>query len=216
MTWVSEFLKLSHLPFLGQINSNRKKNVSDFKADNQTAEEQIPTVEEALENAEEALDQAEETVTEDITALLAESRVEADKHKDMALRIQADMENLRRRTRIDIESAHKYALDKFVNALIPAMDSMEMGMEASGKEDATLESLREGIDMTFKQLIDVLGQFNVERVDPKGEKFNPELHEALTMIPSPDHESNTVVDVIQKGYTLNERLVRAARVIVAQ
>ncbi|MGM0541236.1 MAG: nucleotide exchange factor GrpE, partial [Pseudomonadota bacterium] len=63
---------------------------------------------------------------------------------------------------------------------------------------------------------DVLGQFNVERVDPKGEKFNPELHEALTMIPSPDHESNTVVDVIQKGYTLNERLVRAARVIVAQ
>jgi molecular chaperone GrpE len=192
------------------------KNVSDFKADNQTAEEQIPTVEETLENAEEALEEAQETVTHDVEALLAESRVEADKHKDMALRIQADMENLRRRTRIDIESAHKYALDKFVNALLPAMDSMEMGMDASSKEDASLESLREGIDMTFKQLIDVLGQFNVERVDPKGEKFNPELHEALTMIPSPDHESNTVVDVIQKGYTLNERLVRAARVIVAK
>jgi molecular chaperone GrpE len=192
------------------------KNVSDFKADNQTAEEQIPTVEETLETAEEALEDAQETVTHDVEALLAESRIEADKHKDMALRIQADMENLRRRTRIDIESAHKYALDKFVNALIPAMDSMEMGMDASSKEDASLESLREGIDMTFKQLIDVLGQFNVERVDPKGEKFNPELHEALTMIPSPDHESNTVVDVIQKGYTLNERLVRAARVIVAQ
>jgi molecular chaperone GrpE len=192
------------------------KNVSDFKADNQTAEEQIPTVEETLETAEEALEDAQETVTHDVEALLAESRIEADKHKDMALRIQADMENLRRRTRIDIESAHKYALDKFVNALIPAMDSMEMGMDASSKEDASLESLREGIDMTFKQLIDVLGQFNVERVDPKGEKFNPELHEALTMIPSPDHESNTVVDVIQKGYTLNERLVRAARVIVAK
>jgi molecular chaperone GrpE len=190
--------------------------VSDFKADNQTAEEQIPTVEEEMKNAEKALEQAEETVTEDITALLAESRIEADKHKDMALRIQADMENLRRRTRIDIESAHKYALDKFVNALIPAMDSMEMGMDASSKEEASIESIREGIDMTFKQMLDVLGQFNVERVDPKGEKFNPELHEALTMIPSPDHEPNTVIDVIQKGYTLNERLVRAARVIVAQ
>lgn len=190
--------------------------MSDFKADKQTAEEQVPTVEEALEEAQEALEEAQEAVTEDIAALLAESRIEADKHKDMALRIQADMENLRRRTRIDIESAHKYALDKFVNALIPAMDSMEMGMEASSKEEASIESIREGIEMTFKQLLDVLGQFNVERVDPKGEKFNPELHEALTMIPSPDHESNTVVDVIQKGYTLNERLVRAARVIVAQ
>lgn len=190
--------------------------MSDFKADNQTTEEQIPTAEEALESAEEALEDAQETVTKDVESLLAETRIEADKHKDMALRIQADMENLRRRTRIDIESAHKYALDKFVNALIPAMDSMEMGMEASSKEDASIESIREGIEMTFKQLLDVLGQFNVERVDPKGEKFNPELHEALTMIPSPDHESNTVVDVIQKGYTLNERLVRAARVIVAQ
>lgn len=190
--------------------------MSDFKADKHTAEKEIPTVEAALEEAEEGLEEAQEAVKEDVSALLAESRIEAEKHKDMALRIQADMENLRRRTRIDIESAHKYALDKFVNALIPAMDSMEMGMEASTKEDASIESIREGIEMTFKQLIDVLGQFNVERVDPKGEKFNPELHEALTMIPSPDHESNTVVDVIQKGYTLNERLVRAARVIVAQ
>jgi molecular chaperone GrpE len=194
--------------------------VSDFKAENQKAEEQIPTVdgtaEEAMAAAQDSLDDAQEIVSEDIAALLAESRTEADKHKDMALRIQADMENLRRRTRIDIESAHKFALDKFVNALIPAMDSMEMGMEAASKEDASIESIVEGIDMTFKQMLDVLGQFNVERVNPKGEKFNPELHEALTMIPSPDHESNTVVEVIQKGYTLNERLVRAARVIVAQ
>ncbi|VAW46456.1 Heat shock protein GrpE [hydrothermal vent metagenome] len=182
----------------------------------QMNEEHIPTVEEALEASDEALEQAQETVSEDIEAMLAESRSEAEKHKDMALRIQADMENLRRRTRLDVESAHKYALDKFVNALIPAMDSMEMGMEAAYKEDASIESLREGIDMTFKQLLDVLAEFNVERIDPKGEKFDPQQHEAMTMIPSPDHESNTVVDVIQKGYTLNERLVRPARVIVAQ
>ena len=186
------------------------------KQTEQSNEEQIPTVEETLEASEEALEQAQESVEEDIEALLAESRSEAEKHKDMALRIQADMENLRRRTRLDVENAHKYALDKFVNALIPAMDSMEMGMDAATKEGASIDSIREGIDITFKQLLDVLGEFNVERIDPKGEKFDPQLHEAMTMIPSPEHESNTVVDVIQKGYTLNERLVRPARVIVAQ
>ncbi|VAW45591.1 Heat shock protein GrpE [hydrothermal vent metagenome] len=182
----------------------------------QMNEEHIPTVEETLDASDEALEQAQEAVSEDVEALLAELRSEAEKHKDMALRIQADMENLRRRTRLDVENAHKYALDKFVNALIPAMDSMEMGMEAASKEEASIESIREGIDMTFKQLLDVLAEFNVERIDPKGEKFDPQQHEAMTMIPSPDHESNTVVDVIQKGYSLNERLVRAARVIVAQ
>ncbi len=185
----------------------------------QINEEGIPTVDEIdalLESSEEALEQAQETVSEDIEALLSESQTEAEKHKDMALRIQADMENLRRRTRLDVENAHKYALNKFVDALIPAMDSMEMGMDAASKEEASIESIREGIDMTFKQLLDVLAEFNVERIDPKGEKFDPQFHEAMTMIPSPDHESNTVVDVIQKGYSLNERLVRPARVIVAQ
>ncbi len=182
----------------------------------QVNEEGIPTIDEALENSEEALEQAQDAVSEDIEALLAESRTEAEKHKDMALRIQADMENLRRRTRLDVENAHKYALNKFVDALVPAMDSMEMGMDAASKEDASVESIREGIDMTFKQLLDVLAEFNVERIDPKGEKFDPQFHEAMTMIPSPEHESNTVVDVIQKGYSLNERLIRPARVIVAQ
>lgn len=174
------------------------------------------TAEEAVQQADEALDNAEEAVQEDVAALLEEAKAEAEKHKDLALRVQADMENLRRRTRIDVESAHKYALEKFVNALLPAMDSMEMGIDAASKEEASIESIREGIEMTFKQMLDVLQEFNVERVNPTGEKFDPNLHEALTMIPSPDHESNTVVDTIQKGYTLNERLVRAARVIVAQ
>ncbi len=193
-----------------------EENTKEQQGAQQVEQEQVQTAEEALERSEEALQEAEEAVSEDIESLLAESRAEAEKHKDMALRIQADMENLRRRTRLDIESAHKYALDKFVNALIPAMDSMEMGIEAAKKEEATLESIREGVEMTFKQLLDILAEFNVERVDPKGEKFDPQLHEAMTMVESPDHESNTVVDVIQKGYTLNERLIRPARVIVAQ
>jgi len=189
--------------------------MSDTKKTEQT-EEQIQTAEETVQQAEEALEEAQEAVQDDISALLEEAKAEAAKHKDMALRVQADMENLRRRTRIDLESAHKFALEKFVNALIPAMDSMEMGMDAAKKDGATVESISEGVDMTFKQLLDVLQEFSVERIDPTGEAFDPKLHEAMTMIPSPDHDTNTVVDTIQKGYTLNERLVRAARVIVAQ
>ncbi|WP_343034760.1 nucleotide exchange factor GrpE [Thiomicrorhabdus cannonii] len=177
-------------------------------------QEAIPMVDEAAQ--EETLEQVEEAVAGDIEALLSEAREEAAKHRDMALRLQADMENLRRRTRLDIEEARKFALEKFVNALIPAMDSMEMGLDAASKEEASIDSIREGLEMTFKQMLDILQSFNVERVDPKGEKFNPQLHEAMTMVPSPDHESQTVMDVFQKGYTLNERLVRPARVIVAQ
>lgn len=184
--------------------------------DNAPVQDDVNATEEASSNSEESIEQAQDKVEQDLEALLAEAKAEAEKHKDMALRVQADMENLRRRTRMDVESAHKFALEKFVNALIPAMDSMEMGMDAAAKEGATVESIKEGVEMTFKQLLDVLQDFDVSRVDPTGEKFDPQLHEAMTMIPSPDHESNTVVDTIQKGYTLNDRLVRAARVIVAQ
>lgn len=188
--------------------------MSDTKS---TLQDDLNTTQTAQENAQdETLEQVEQNVEQDIAALLQESQEEAAKHKDMALRLQADMENLRRRTRLDLESAHKFALDKFVDALIPAMDSIEMGMDAAGKEEATIESIREGLDMTFKQLLDVLQRFNVERIDPLNETFNPQLHEAMTMVPSPDHTSNTVMMVVQKGYTLNERLVRPARVIVAQ
>lgn len=176
-------------------------------------DEQIPVAEDAQE---ETLEQAEDAVERDLEALLASAEAEATSQKELALRTMADMENLRRRTRLDVESAHKFALDKFVNELIPVLDSMEMGMDAAAKEDASAESIREGLDMTFKQFLDVMEKFNVERLNPVGEKFDPQLHEAMTMVPSPDHESQEVMEVFQKGYTLNERLVRAARVIVAQ
>lgn len=185
---------------------------------NQTQEEleQEMTAGQEAQQADDNLQEAQQQVDNDVEAMLAQAQDEAAKNKELALRLQADMENLRRRTRLDVESAHKYALEKFVNALIPALDSMEMGMEAAAKEEATKESIREGVEMTFKQMLDVLAEFSVERIDPKDEKFNPQDHEAMTMIPSPEHESQMIVDVIQKGYKLNERLVRPARVIVAQ
>ena len=180
-------------------------------------EEQIPVVDDVVDGvAEESLEQAEEAVKIDVEALVENAQLEADKQKELALRTMADMENLRRRTRMDIESAHKFALDKFVKELIPVIDSMEMGMDAAKKEEASAESIREGLDMTFKLFLDVMEKFNVERINPEGEKFDPKLHEAMTMVPSPDHESQAVIEVFQKGYVLNERLIRAARVIVAK
>ncbi|MBE0493713.1 MAG: nucleotide exchange factor GrpE [Thiomicrospira sp.] len=164
----------------------------------------------------EELEQAEQTVEKDIEQLLAEARKQSDEHWDSLLRMQADMENLRRRTRIDVENAHKYGVEKLINALVPVADSLELGLEAANKSEASLESIREGVNMTFKQLLDVLADFNVERIDPVGEKFNPQQHEAMTMVPSPNHEPNTVMEVFQKGYALNERLIRPARVIVSK
>ncbi|MGC9387011.1 MAG: nucleotide exchange factor GrpE [Hydrogenovibrio sp.] len=176
-------------------------------------EEPIPTAEDGVS---EETHQAEDAVEHDLEAMLSETKREAEAQKELALRTLADMENLKRRTRMDVENAHKFALEKFVGELLPVLDSMEMGLDAASKEDASADSIREGLEMTFKQFLDVMQKFNVERVDPAGEKFNPQLHEAMTMVPSPDHESQVVMEVFQKGYVLNERLVRPARVVVAQ
>ncbi len=164
----------------------------------------------------EDLEQAGEQVASDLEQALEEARRQADEHHEKLLRVMAEMENLRRRTRLDVENAHKFALEKFVDALLPVVDSLEMGIEAAGKEGASVDTLREGMEMTLKMLLDVLGQFGVERIDPRGEAFDPQKHEAMTLVPSAEHEPNTVMDVIQKGYSLNERLVRPARVIVTK
>lgn len=178
------------------VKNNAQEEVNE-QIDDEITEEAIPTV---------------EVVDSEVEVL----KVEVEKQRDLALRTMADMENLKRRSRIDVENAHKFGLEKFVNALIPVIDSMEMGLDASKKEDATVKSIQEGLEMTFKQTLDMLEKFSVERINPMGEKFDHKTQEAMTMVPSPDHESNTVMDVIQKGYVLNDRLVRAARVIVAQ
>lgn len=170
------------------------------------------TPEEVIED----LEQAEEQVSSELEQALEEARRQADEHHEKLLRVMAEMENLRRRTRMDVENAHKFALEKFVNALLPVVDSLEMGIEAASKEGATVETLREGMEMTLKMLIDVLAEFGVERIDPKGEAFDPQKHEAMTMVPSAEHAPNTVMDVIQKGYSLNDRLVRPARVVVSK
>lgn len=187
-------------------------------SDPKQAQDQVEKNDEVVDqnNESEAQEQTDTGTEKDIEQLLAETKKEAEQHWDSLLRLQAEMENLRRRTRLDVESAHKYGVEKLINALIPVADSLELGLDAANKPEASLDSIREGVDMTFKLLLDVLADFNVERIDPAGEKFDPQLHEAMTMLPSPQHEPNTVMEVFQKGYALNSRLIRPARVIVSK
>ncbi|HIF36143.1 MAG TPA: nucleotide exchange factor GrpE [Candidatus Thioglobus sp.] len=152
----------------------------------------------------------------DLETQLADAQQSAKDNWDKLLRSQAEMENLKRRTSKDLENAHKYALDGFVKALLDVKDSLSMGLKLATDENASLEHTVEGLALTNKVFTSTLEKFGVETVDPKGEKFNPELHEAVTMIPMPDKESNIVLEVVQVGFTLNGRLVRPAMVIVVQ
>lgn len=142
-------------------------------------------------------------------------RQKVSENLDKALRAQAEMENLRKRTARDIENAHKYALEKFISELLPVLDSLELGIEASTTA-GEIDSLREGMELTLKKFQDTLSKAGVELIDPQGEKFNPEMHQAVSMQDIEGTESGTVVAVMQKGYALNGRLVRPSMVIVAK
>ena len=134
--------------------------------------------------------------------------------KDQALRAAAEAQNVRRRAEQEAEKARKFALEKFVKELLPVVDSLEKALE-SMQDDAS-EAHREGVSMTLKMQLDVLNKFGVESIEPQGEPFDPQVHEAMAMVPNPELDPNTVMDVMQKGYLLNGRLVRPAMVVVSQ
>lgn len=136
--------------------------------------------------------------------------------KDQALRAQAEMQNIRRRAEMDVEKAHKFALEKFAKELLPVIDSLEKAIEAevaAGNESSTL---REGVEMTLSMFLGGIKKFNLEQIDPVGQPFDPALHEAMSMVPSPGAEPNSVIAAMQKGYTLSGRLIRPAMVMVAK
>jgi molecular chaperone GrpE len=135
--------------------------------------------------------------------------------KEQVLRAHADAQNVRRRSEQDVEKARKFALEKFVADLLPVADNLERAIAAGNPEDETQKAVLEGVALTLKSLQDTLKKYKVEMVDPAGEPFDPQLPQAMTMVPNPDMEPNTVMDVFQKGYTLNGRLVRPAMVVVS-
>ncbi|MEJ2316863.1 MAG: nucleotide exchange factor GrpE [Gammaproteobacteria bacterium] len=147
---------------------------------------------------------------------LEEALGKAEQNLEMALRAKAELENATRRHEQDLEKAHKYALDSFVKELLQVWDSLELGIQAGQSEGADIDKLLEGSELTLKLLSDVMNKFGVEQIDPDGEPFNPEEHQAMSLQPRDDVAPNTVVTVVQKGYKLNGRLVRPAMVMVSQ
>lgn len=135
--------------------------------------------------------------------------------KEKLLMAHADMQNLRRRAERDVENAHKFALERFVGDLLPVVDNLERALASAAGGNDVLKGVVEGVELTLKSFLDVLRRFQVEQVNPVGESFNPERHEAMAMVPNPEVPANSVIEVFQKGYLLNGRLVRPAMVVVS-
>lgn len=151
-----------------------------------------------------------------LSALLEDARGKADEHWDQCLRLQAELDNLRKRAERDVASAHKFALERFATELLPVRDSLEMGLAAFAAEGADPEKLREGVELTLQMLTSAMGKFEIREVNPQDERFDPDFHQAMSIQERDDVEPNTVVTVVQKGYLLNERLLRPAMVIVSK
>ncbi len=149
----------------------------------------------------------------DDDAALAAELAEA---RDQVLRAQAEVQNTRRRAEQDVERARKYALERFCSELLPVVDNLERALESASGDDEQLRPIAEGVELTLKSFLNALGKFNIEPVDPAGEPFDPQFHQAMSSVENPDVEPNTVVAVMQKGYTLNGRLVRPAMVMVSK
>ncbi|OOO03138.1 MAG: Protein GrpE [Chromatiales bacterium USCg_Taylor] len=146
---------------------------------------------------------------------LDEAARKADQYRDELLRAKAEMENLIKRSNREVANAYKYALERFVAALLPVKDSLDLGRAASN-QSPDVAAIREGLDLTVKMLDATLSKHGIKAIEPQGERFNPELHQAMTMQESKDSAPGTVLEVVQKGYSLNDRLLRPAMVIVAK
>lgn len=177
-------------------------------------------VEEAVEAAaaaESATDVGPEALAEpDLELELEEARREAASHMDDFLRARAELDNLRKRSARDVEHAHKYGLERFMNALLPVKDSIELGLNAADDTVADAAKLREGLELTLKLFDAASEKFGLEEVNPEGQNFDPEYHQAMSMQETTGVPAGTVVTVVQKGYVLNDRLLRPAMVIVAK
>jgi molecular chaperone GrpE len=178
------------------------------------AEPQPETADPAAgEDTVEAQSADTELTLEEVMARLHEDVADA---RDAALRAQADAQNVTRRAEQDVEKARKFALERFCSELLPVVDNLERALEAAAGDDEIVKPIAEGVELTLKSLLDALKKFNIEPVDPQGEPFDPQVHQAMSMVENGEVEPNTVIAVMQKGYTLNGRLVRPAMVMVSK
>lgn len=192
---------------------------AEEQAPGSEADQEADSVSEEVEAGAEASsdessdEQKEELTDEQKITLLANDLAKA---KEDVLRAQAEAQNARRRSEGDVEKARKFALERFVGDLLPVVDNLDRALDAIDQDDETFKSVVEGIELTRKSFLDTLAKNHVVQIDPAGEPFDPEIHQAMTMVPNPDLEPNTVMDVFQKGYSLNGRLIRPAMVVVSK
>lgn len=190
--------------------SNEETTNPDIENVEQPTEELV----EEAQAAAESVEAAEEGPSPE--AQIEALQEELTKTKDDALRTLADAQNIKRRAEGEIDKARKFALEKFAGELLAVADNLERALEAADTDNETVKPLAEGVQLTQKTLIDTLARFNVTQLDPVGEPFDPQFHQAMSMVENPDVEPNTVTLVMQKGYTLNERLLRPAMVMVSK
>ena len=193
--------------------SKQEKSKVEGKSLDIETEAQVETEQECANGAIEELSVEEQLErTKDTIKELEES---CDRFRDEALRANAEMENIRKRAERDVSNARKFGIEKFAKELLPIIDSIEQALKHEVKLEEAI-AMKDGIELTAKMLVDILKKNGVEELDPKGEKFDPNLHEAMAMIPNPEFEDNTIFDVFQKGYMLNGRVVRAAKVVIVK
>lgn len=192
--------------------SNEENKVTEEELDQIIAEAE--KVEEAELN-EESVDEQEAKIAQ-LEAALLSSESKVKEQQDSVLRAKAEVENMRRRTEQEIDKARKYALNKFAEGLLPVIDNLERAVQAADAENEAVKPILEGVELTHKTFVDTAAKFGLLEINPEGEVFNPEYHQAMSIQESPDHESNTVMFVMQKGYELNGRVIRPAMVMVAK
>ena len=203
---------------------------------NQTESEQLPEQEQAEqpemseeaaepETAAESAAGGEDSVsaergtaeaTPSLEELVAQLQEEVAAAKDQALRAHADTQNAKRRAEQEVDKARKFALERFTKELLPVVDNLERALESASADDEAIKPIAEGVELTLKSFLDAMSKFNIERVDPQGEPFDPNLHQAMSMVENDEVEPNSVIAVMQKGYTLNGRLLRPAMVMVSK
>ena len=189
-----------------QIQENTDlEELADEKTESESRKEEGGPLE-----LEESGDTSPEDSSENVLA-------ELDRYRDLALRAEAEIQNMKRRTARDIENAHKYGLERFLQNLLPVVDSLEKAIESADQgESEAGEAMAEGVSLCHKLLLDVLGKENIEIIDPLGAPFDPNEHQAMSMVENAEMEANSVSTVVQKGYKLNGRLVRPAMVMVTK
>jgi molecular chaperone GrpE len=199
----------------GTVSQHKENTNTTAQAEATVATEQAGRQEAAVEQGGEGVSLIEQDAVTVLQGELEQALAKAEENLNLYLAARAEMENVRKRGEREVQNARKFALKDFIDALLPVKDSLEMGI-AVANDSIDVNKLREGSELTLKVFTTALEKFGVQELNPVGAKFNPELHEAMAMQPSEQAEPNTVLQVVQKGYMLNERLIRPAMVIVAQ